>query len=199
MKKLFLSIFGAIALMITCTACSDSKTTWVKVNGKMYSVDTFVVNHLTPEGVERAIIRAEALKDVIRPSDASSFGAKKAEVIWYAFEEDMKADLFVRKAGTVTVVHYESGIEIIKDGKSWFYDGFEYDICNLRYITACIENLERSRWEPAGVITTDIGVRYEYLCTKDNILSELWLIPNYEREKLGIKSVKDIIVQEKEY
>lgn len=146
-KTLFLSIIGAIAIVMNFISCNQAKKNLV-VNGITNSVDTFVVNHYSEHRIEGAISRDVATRDIIFPTDASSFGQKKAEVRWRAFDEDMQAVGHVREVGKVIVVHYEHGLEIIKDGQSWFYDGFEYDEDNLIDITAGISVLHRPRWEP---------------------------------------------------
>lgn len=194
-----MSIIGAIALILTFTACSNSSKSSIVVDGKSYSVDKFLLEHDNEIHVKQALKRADAQVNVVRPTDASSFGAKKAEVTWYAYEEDRKANLFVNKVGTVTVVHYENGIEIIKDGNSWFYDGFEFREWNMWSITASIAILDRPRWEPTRVNFTDIGVEFKYLYLKDYNGFEFWIMPSIAREKLGIKDEDDMISEYKKY
>lgn len=194
-----MSIIGAIALVMTFTACLNNSKSYIVVDGKSYSVDKFLLEHYTETHVKQALRRADAQVNVVRPTDASSFGAKKAEVTWYAYEEDLKADLFVNKVGTVTVVHYENGIEIIKDGNTWFYDGFEFREGNMRSITASIAILDRPRWEPTRITFTE-GVDFKYLYMKDyNGLSESWGMTSIAREKFGIKDKDDMILESKKY
>lgn len=184
---------------MTFSSCSNNSKSSIVVDGKSYSVDKFLLEHYTETHVKEALKRADAQVNVVRPTDASSFGAKKAEVTWYAYEEDLKADLFVKKVGTVTVVHYEKGIEIIKDGNSWFYDGFEFREWNMWSITASIAILDRPRWEPTRIKFTE-GVDFKYLYMKDyNGLSESWGMTSIAREKLGIKDKDDMISEYKKY
>lgn len=199
MNKKILSIIGAIALVMTFTACLNNSKSYIVVDGKSYSVDKFLLEHYTETHVKQALKRADAQVNVVRPTDASSFGAKKAEVTWYAYEEDLKADKFVNKVGTVKVVHYENGIEIIKDGNTWFYDGFEFREGNMRSITASIAILDRPRWEPTRITFTE-GVDFKYLYMKDyNGLSESWGMTSIAREKFGIKDKDDMILESKKY
>lgn len=201
-KKNFLSIIGAIALVMTFTACLKSGTTTVEVDGKSYSVDTFVVAHYTETQVGEALKRAEAQKNIVRPTDASSFGAKKAEVCWVAFDNDLKYGLTIhtRKVGTVFVVHYEKGLEIIKDGQHWFYDGFPWEgEWKMWRTTASIAILDRPRWEPTDILFTDIGVQFEYLYTKNFNEWESWIMNSVARDYYGIKDEDDIILSYKKY
>lgn len=198
MNKKILSIIGAIALLMTFTACSNSSKSSIVVDGKSYSVDKFLLEHYTETHVKQALKRADAQVNVVRPTDASSFGAKKAEVTWYAYEEDLKSDLFVNKVGTVTVVHYENGIEIIKDGNTWFYDGFEFDEWNMWSITASMAIMDRPRWEPTRIKFTE-GVDFKYLYMKDYNGFESWGMTSIAREKFGIKDKNDMILEYKKY
>jgi hypothetical protein len=200
MNKKILSIIGAIALLMTFSSCSNNSKSSIVVDGKSYSVDKFLLEHYTETHVKQALKRADAQVNVVRPTDASSFGAKKAEVTWYAYEEDLKSDLFVNKVGTVTVVHYENGIEIIKDGQHWFYDGFTYTReWNMWSITASIAILDRSRWEPTRIRISDTGVDFDYLYMKDYNGFESWGMTSIAREKLGIKDSHDMISEYKKY
>lgn len=200
MNKKFLSIIGVIALLMTFSSCSNNSKSLIVVDGMSYSVDKFLLEHYTETHVKQALKRAYAQVNVVRPTDASSFGAKKAEVTWYAYEEDLKADLFVNKVGKVTVIHYENGIEIIKDGNTWFYDGFEFDEWNMWSITASIAIMDRPRWEPTRIRFSDTGVDFKYLYMKDyNGLSESWGMTSIAREKLGIKDRHDMISEYKKY
>lgn len=203
-KKLFLSIIGAIALVMTFTACSSNSkgsflnTTTIDVDGKSYSVDKSILEHCTETHVKQALKRADAQKDVVRPTDASTFGAKKAEVEWCAFEEDLKADKFAKKVGTVTVVHYEDGLEIIKDGQSWFYDGFSYREENIRSISASLAILDSPRWEPTKIKFSE-GLDYKYLYLKNYNGWETWGMSSVAREYFGIRDKDDIILSRKKY
>ena len=193
-----MSIIGAIALM-TFTACSNNNKASIMVDGKSNSVDKYLLEHYTETHVEQALKRADAQINVVRPTDASTFGAKKAEVSWRAFEEDLKADNQTKEVGTVTIIHYENGLEIVKDGNSWFYDGFEFREPNMWNISASIAILDRPRWEPTHVKFTDIGVEFEYLYLKDYNGWERWIMVSYAREKYGIKDVDDMILKYKKY
>lgn len=185
---------------MTFSSCSNNSKSSIVVDGKSYSVDKFLLEHYTETHVKQALKRADAQVNVVRPTDASSFGAKKAEVTWYAYEEDLKSDLFVNKVGTVTVVHYENGIEIIKDGQHWFYDGFTYTReWNMWSITASIAILDRSRWEPTRIRISDTGVDFDYLYMKDYNGFESWGMTSIAREKLGIKDSHDMISEYKKY
>jgi len=199
MNKKILSIIGAIALLMTFSSCSNNSKSSIVVDGKSYSVDKFLLEHYTETQVEQALKRADAQINVVRPTDASSFGVKKAEVSWRAFEKDLKADNQTKEVGTVTIIHYENGIEIIKDGNTWFYDGFEFREWNMWSITASIAILDRPRWEPTRVKFTDIGVEFEYLYLKDYNGWERWIMSSLAREKFGIKDEDDMILEYKKY
>ena len=194
-----MSIIGGIALVMTFTACSNNSKSSIVVDGKSYSVDKDILEHYNEIQVGQALKRADAQINVVRPTDASTFGAKKAEVKWRAFEDDLKADNQTKEVGTVTVIHYENGLEIIKDGNSWFYDGFEFDEWKMWCITASIAILDRPRWEPTRVKLTDIGVEFEYLYLKDYNGWERWIMTSIAREKFGIKADDDMILEYKKY
>lgn len=160
--NLILSIIGAIALVMNFSSCNQTKKT-VEVDGIAYSVDSFIVNHYSEHRIEGAISRDVTMQNIIFPSDARYFGRKKAEVRWRAFDEDMQAVGHVREVGKVIVVHYEHGLEIIKDGQHWYYDGFEYDEDNLTDITAGISVLDRPRWEPVTLSFKGSFLVFDYL------------------------------------
>ena len=194
-----MSIIGAIALVMTFTACSNNSKSSIVVDGKSYSVDKDILEHNTETHVKQALKRADAQINVVRPTDASTFGAKKAEVKWRAFEYDLKADNFTKEVGTVTVIHYENGLEIIKDGNSWFYDGFEFEEWKMWRITASIAILDKPRWEPTDITFTDCGVEFEYLYLKNYNGWERWIMVSFAREKFGIKDEDDMILEYKKY
>ena len=199
-KNLFLVVIGAIALVLT--ACSSktksplafmaSATTSVEVNGESIDVDTFVVNHYMKTRVKEALLRDKAVRNVTRPTDASSFGKKKAEVHWRAFEGDLRGDKYFKEVGTVTVVHYEKGLEIIKDGQSWFYDGFQYVERNIWHISAASSILHRPQWEPVDVAfhSTDFGFIYLYPQGYDGM--ETFSATEDDREGMNIGKIGDL-------
>lgn len=162
-------------------------------------VDSYVETHYPKTQVKEALQRDIEVQRVIRPTDASNFGVKKAEVQWRAFEKDMQVRNFVREVGKVTVIHYEHGLEIIKDGQSWYYDGFEYDEYNISSICAGIAILHRPRWEPVLVRFSGSDLLFEYLYPRGHTSIETFMISESNLYKLGINYITDVVIEEKKY
>jgi hypothetical protein len=191
-KTILLNIAATITLAMILSSCNRS-TKSVTVNGKSYEVDTFVVNHYDEIRIQDALKRDAFVQQIIRPTNSSSFGQKKAEVHWRAFDENTKSLDFAEEVGEVTVVHYEHGLEIIKDGQSWYYDGFEYDDYNLLLISAGMAILHRPRWEPVK-IDFPSALRGRYLYPTNQEWDEYFSVYNYVLYKWNINRISDALV-----
>lgn len=190
-KELLLSIIIAIAVLMTFSSCVGNPKT---ANGEdSGAVDEYVKTHYPESQVKGAIQREKEVQELVRPSDASSFGKKKAEVRWRALINDRTADHFVIEDGAVTVVHYEHGLEIIKDGASWYYDGFEYSENNIWNIGAGLSILHRPRWEPVNIIFSSTDLRFEYLYPVGHNNSEHFIIAESELYNLDINQRGDML------
>ncbi len=197
-KKVLLSIIGAIALVMTFGSCKGNSQSSNSEEGPG-KVDSYVETHYPETQVKKALQRDIEVQRVIRPTDASNFGVKKAEVQWRAFEKDMQVRHFVREVGKVTVIHYEHGLEIIKDGQSWYYDGFEYDEYNISSISAGIAILHRPRWEPVLVRFSGSDLLFEYLYPIGHTSIESFMISESDLYELGINYITDVVIEEKKY
>lgn len=197
-KKVLLSIIGAIALVMTFGSCKGNSQSSNSEEGPG-KVDSYVETHYSEIQVKEALQRDIEVQRVIRPTDASNFGVKKAEVQWRAFEEDMQVRHFVREVGKVTVIHYEHGLEIIKDGQHWFYDGFQYDDHNISSISAGMAILHRPRWEPVCARFSGADLLFEYLYPIGHTSIESSFIAESDLYELGINGIGDIIISSKKY
>lgn len=197
-KKVLLSIIGAIALVMTFGSCKGNSQSSNSEEGPG-KVDSYVETHYPKTQVKKALQRDIEVQRVIRPTDASNFGVKKAEVQWRAFEIDMQVRHFVREVGKVTVIHYEHGLEIIKDGQSWYYDGFEYDEYNISSISAGIAILHRPRWEPVLVRFSVADLLFEYLYPIGHTSIESSIIAESDLYELGINRIGDLIISAEKY
>ena len=190
-KSIFLSIAAAIVVAMTFGSCNNS-TKSVKVGGQSYNVDTFVVAHHLESRVEEALLRDNFMQNKVLPTDASSFGEKKAEVCWRAFVEDVQNWNFVQEVGKVTVVHYENGLEIVKDGRSWFYDGFPYEEANLLHISGGLSILHQPRWEPVELDFIGSGLQFKYIYPQ-NSSSETFYILSQALDNLDINRIGQVL------
>lgn len=196
-KNVFLIIIGTIALVFELSSCNFA-TKRMNVDGVSQDIDTFVINHYHKNRIEKALQRDAAMNNVVFPTDARYLGVKKAEVTWRAFDEDFHH--IYRDLGVVTVVHYEHGLEIKKDGQSWYYDGIEYNEDNLTDISAALSILHRPQWEPALIGYKFNHYTYEFLYPLGNTVSETVSIIGealYDKYKINYKT--DLIVSNKEY
>ena len=191
-KKLFLSIVVAIVATMTFSSCKGNSQSSNSEEGSG-KVDSYVETHYPETQVKKALQRDIEVQTVIRPTDASNFGSKKAEVHWRALINDRTEDNFVKEDGMVTIVHYEHGLEIIKDGVSWFYDGFEYSEANVMQIGAGLSILHRPRWEPVNIRFSSTDLLYEYLYPVGHKSSESFIIAESELYKLDINQRGDIL------
>ncbi len=142
MKKLlyFAGLVMAAAVVWVLQSCSGKspsstgsagdETVEITIMDGHYTVNRYTAE--TYSGIQQirgALMREQNLEGVAQPTDASTFGKKTAEFEWKAFKNPTKdkndrsvLDKTPVSAGTVKVIHYEKGIEVVKDGKSWFYD-----------------------------------------------------------------------------
>ena len=197
-KNLFLSIIGAIALVMTFGSCKGNSQSSNSEEGPG-KVDSYVETHYPETQVKKALQRDIEVQRVIRPTDASNFGVKKAEVKWRALEKDMEAENFVKEEGEVVIIHYEHGLEIIKDGQHWFYDGFQYDDHNISSISAGMAILHRPRWEPVCARFSGADLLFEYLYPVGHANIERFIISESKLYKVNINRISDIIISSKKY
>lgn len=190
-KMLFLL---ACLVMVSVMACSSSdRKKTAEVWGEKVRVDTFSLSHYHPRTIHIALERDKYVSKVSKPKSASSFGKKLSETVWKAVMEDKTF------AGEITIVRYEKGLEVIKDGQSWFYD-FEHMSCGSKALFSAAEViLSPGEWEPVVVSQSDqdICFRYAYDCGwPDTQEFYMW---DYEQKKFGIKGIDDLIISKREF
>lgn len=195
MKHLVL-LAGLVMAAAVCSCTSKGKTS-LEINGKTVRVDTFTANHYTKFEIGAALARDSVVRKVKKPTSAADFGKKKYAIEWKAVNHKLEAN------GTVTVIHYEKGVEIVKDGKSWFYDfaNFRDDDCQNGCWSAAESVLYPGVWEPTGIIVSSIAKNlifsYMYTCKSDKY--EVFGFFPYEYEEKNISSIEDLIVGRTEY
>lgn len=172
---------------------SGAETTTVDVDGQSYEVNKDIVARYTDTQISAALRRNAAAQ--ARPTDASSFGAKKAEVKWRAFDYDIRKADFISEVGVVTVVHYEHGLEIIKDGTSWFYDGYQYEKVNIMNVAAAPAILDSPRWEPVDIrfnVSSWI-LEYTYPEGHAGTGSETISLNSFDLKKVNVNGIGDML------
>lgn len=203
--NLFFVAFIVAAVISSCagngnndpkTANDDSKVS-MKIDGVTAEVDTFTVNHYPDYVIKDALEREEHIKDLVRPTDASTFGQKKAKVVKRAFNAN------VEEKGVVTIIFYEKGLEIIKEDKSWFYDRFIYDDFferSIRFVSAAESILHPGVWEP---IWTDYLLTKSWEChyiyDGDYEGRECFYIREYQQNDLVLHEYSEWIVSKEIY
>ena len=202
-KLLFLAGLIMVAALSSCSgnggktgeSAADASTTKVTIDGISVEVDTFTAKHYAEYIIKDALAREEFVSKVTRPTDASAFGKKKAEAVKRAFNAN------VEECGTVTIVYYENGLEVIKDGKSWFYDGFPYDeFRSIRTISAAESVLHPGQWEPIHIdflLTKSWECLYVY--DGDYKGKECFYIREYKRNDLKLLEYEDFTISQKTF
>lgn len=196
-KKLFFIIVTAIAVSITFTACNSkgsqsSSDSGTEENAQSYDLD-LLKKQYTQQRIDAALKRNIAVQNTVRPSDASTFGAKKAEVKWRAFEEDLSIDNLIREVGIVTVVHYEKGVEIIKDGTSWYYDGINYEKSNLMHVSAALAILDQPRWEPTYVQFSGTSLYCKFIYPEGHDEEESFFLFAFVLRSVDVNGIGDML------
>lgn len=238
MKKFLLcaGLVMAAACMSSCGAKNGGKaggddesscTKTVSINGVEYKIDCYSAdNYSTMQQIHGALLREAYLGDVQRPVDASSFGKKTAELEWRAFKNPTKDEsnpgslkLTPIPAGTVTVIHYERGLEVKKDGKSWFYsadwlyEGNKFgdtpqDVFNFwekeertePQISAVESILHPGVWEPATVFISDIVEEITFVLRYGSGYPEKGAAECHSvRNEMKISSPKELVISQKFY
>ena len=199
MKKILFLTGLVMAAVIVLGACSGSggKKTKIDVMGETVKVDTFTANHYNLYVINEALKRDKYVQKVTKPSSAKDFGRRLSEITWKAVKPDKKV------AGEVTILLYERGLEVVKDGKSWFYDfaNISYD-GDKNLITATESILYPGVWEPAAVSINTAGgddIQYWYIYDCGCEEKERFYLSKYDRRKLQIKTIPDLIVSQKTF
>lgn len=181
------------------TDLGDGSTKIVKINGKSVEVDAITAKNFTPTKIGEAIVREKFTSQLPKITNASSLGKKRAEVVWRAIVPRINSE----DLGKVSVTYYDKGVQITKDGKSWFYGGIKYEgLSTLYHVTATESVLHRDVWEPVYVevaVGNRPDFRYHFLhkgkCKEDHWL----LLLAFDREEFNINSISDLQISVKEY
>ena len=180
------------------TSADGSKTT-VTIDGKSIEVDTFTAKHYIEANLAEALIREKFTSKLPKITDASTFGKKKAEVVWRAFAPHGFGSGLI-EYGKVTVIHYEKGLEIIRNGKSWYYGNIPYDgIFSIANITAVESVLHPGIWEPANLSLSGSDLLFKFMHKGGCKESHFIIMWDFEQKKYGINSNSDMQISVKEY
>ena len=200
-----------------CVACNGSKastpptdspeaelqkeTVTITVDGKSYQLDADVAEKYSTYYLEKALKREEYIKNLKEPTNASSFGRKLQEEVWVVFHSDTQKEI----AGRATVILYEKGIEISKDGKTWYYSlDHCRDLPKFFNLSAMESRLHPGVWEPAFVEADPTGtLTYRNIYTNKASVRETFTINGAQLEnrgfRRGIDGMADLTISQKKY
>jgi len=209
-KLLFLAGLVMAAAVCACSGTSGKKAenalagifddggkTKIKMGDREVEVDTFVFNNYGEKKIYKAMQRDEYVKKVSKPKSAAGFGKKLSQTVWKAYAP---RNIFI---GEVVVTYYEKGVEVDKDGNSWFYD-----FAHMSYqgdkaaITATESVLHPGVWEPAVVSISTIGgsdIKFQYLYDCGCPETEIFYMFDYEQKKFNTYKIQDLIVSQEKY
>lgn len=213
-KKL---LFCGLIMATVCLSCTEKKS---QTPYNDYIDSTSLSSEPIPqivedEGIDESISKryydyeiAEAKQrekytnKLPKLTDVSSFGKKKAEVVWRAFVRD--DDWLIREDGTVTVTLYEKGIKISRNGKSWFYGNIKYDGLSSIFHTTAIESvLHPGIWEPAylelEIMASEPDLYFNFMYKGDCPDTHSISMHCYEQKKFKINSNNDMQLSVTEY
>lgn len=207
MKKILVlmgMVMASIALMSSCSSKPNSDTHPVAQDTEMSTIDADVTKNYSKADIEKAQIREEIIKDFDKPNNASTFGKKICQSQKRLFTFTLSG---IKEVGVATLIVYQKGIEIDKDGKSWFYDFAnsterfqQVDYPELNY-TAVQSILHKDVWEPA-YISSDLGTGTPsfYLrpiygnFAKDEAQQEIFIFWNYAQGELNVTNTADFTI-----
>lgn len=196
MKK-FLFLAGLVMAAVLCS-CSNGQSkkgeVTLKINGEKITVSSETSERFTEKDIKIAWRRYKHLRDnnIKPPTDASEFGLKLFELYWKAVDRNFEA------IGLVTVVHYERGVEVIKDGKSWFYDFKNFVMVSPRLFEfyAMESVMHPGVWEPVVVTREAIDEEnyfvFNYSYTGVMGKMELCFVPEEKYKSKGFSIIEDL-------
>ena len=218
-KILFLTGLVIVGVCLSCTekklqreiaksvdsvsSISSSKTNDSNDNNVSYKeVDKSLSKRYYDYEINEAKQRERYTSKLPKINSASSFGKKKAEVVWRAFVRDENKSFM--EDGTVTVTHYENGLKISRNSKSWYYGNIKYDgIISFFHTTATESILHPGIWEPAylelEIMAQEpdlyFNLMYKGNCPDNHSIT----MHSYECKKLKINSNNDMQISVEEY
>lgn len=211
MKKLLL-LAGLVMATAVC-ACSgtsgkkaenalaaifdDGGKTKIKMGDREVEVDTFIFNNYGEKKIYKAMQRDEYVKKVSKPKSAKEFGKKLSQTVWKAYAP---RGIMI---GEVVVVCYEKGVEVDKDGKSWFYDFAHMSYKGDKAAISATESvLHPGVWEPVGVSINTVGgsdIEFQYLYDCGCPEEEVFYMFDYKQKKFNTYKIQDLIVSQEKY
>ena len=184
------------------TVSGDGSTKTMNINGQTVTIDVFTADHYDEGEIAEALVREKFTSKLPKIANASSFGKKKAEVVWRTFAPHNEVGTMLMEYGQATVVHYEKGIEINRDGKSWYYGDISYDgASSIFHITAVESVLHPGIWEPARAELAFGGSDLEFhFLYKGDCREDHWILfYDFQQKKYGINSNADMQISVKEF
>ena len=169
----------------------------MKMGDREVEVDSFIFKNYGEKKIYKAMQRDEYVKKVSKPKSAAGFGKKLSQTVWKAYAP---RNIFI---GEVVVTYYEKGVEVNKDGKSWFYD-----FAHMSYqgdkaaITATESVLHPGVWEPAVVTINTVGsqgFKFQYIYDCGCPETEIFYMFDYKQKEFNTYKIEDLIVSQKKY
>ena len=199
--KFWAGLVMAAVCVLVFTSCgrSDGKVKVSFDSGSAW-VDSITAANYLPHEIEQAVHREEFLSKYQQPTDASAFGKKIRSITWRALDSNCK------DKGTVEVIKYENGVEVVKDGKHWFYGGYDRfakspEYCREEAQFAAMESvLHPGVWEPVELefsFSGDLIYKFAYTCGYEG-QCEIYLW-DFEIIKYRIDNFGDLMVSSKKY
>ncbi len=204
-----------MAAALSCVSCSNksekvtvsqsSPTTDFKTeSGETVELDSFVVNHYNHLSINEALAREQFVSKVQKKQNAADFGKKRFVIKAKTLSQyDVPVGTKGTPNGEVSVIHYQKGVEVVRDGKSWFYDfaHFRFDDADTREYIAAESVLHPGVWEPVETgwgFYHNIELRFVYTCGYEDRMEKV----SYSEEivkKQNIKYDSDLIISRTKY
>ncbi len=175
----------------------DGGKTKIKIGDREVEVDTFIFNNYGEKKIYKAMQRDEYVKKVSKPKSTAGFGRKLSRTVWKAYAP---RDIFI---GEVIVTCYEKGVEVNKDGKSWFYDFAHMSYKKDKALISATESvLYPGVWEPVAVSVNKVGspgFKFLYIYDCGSPETEEFYMFGYEQKKFNTYKIEDLIVSQEKY
>ena len=215
MKKLLYFAGLVMATALSCVSCSNksekvtvsqsSPTTDFKTeSGETVELDSFVVNHYNHLSINEALAREQFVSKVQKKQNAADFGKKRFVIKAKTLSQyDVPVGTKGTPNGEVSVIHYQKGVEVVRDGKSWFYDfaHFRFDDADTREYIAAESVLHPGVWEPVETgwgFYHDIELRFVYTCGYEDRMEKVSYSEGIVKKK-NIKYDSDLIISRTKY
>lgn len=215
MKKLLYFAGLVVAAALSCVGCSNKNekvtmsqlsptTTFKTESGETVELDSFVVNHYDHVSINNALAREQYVSKVQKKQNAADFGKKRFVIKAKTLSQyDFPVGTKGTPNGEVSVIHYQKGVEVVRDGKSWFYDfaHFRFDDADTREYIAAESVLHPGVWEPVETgwgFFHDIELRFVYSCGYEDRMEKISYDENIVA-KQKIKNISDLVISKNKY